>query len=90
MPSPPPCNHTPRTQCMSKEYLCLIEKHATIQCRPDHNWNVAHTLTRAFQRSLTTDYQRRAEVVAEEIGAFLGTTKGNYQNLKGDYTILKR
>ena len=69
---------------MSKEYLCLIEKHATLQCRPDHNRNVAHILTMTVLRSLTTDYQLRAEVAAEEIGAFLETTKGNYLDLQED------
>ena len=36
------------------------------------------------------DYRRQAGVNAEEIGACLEMTQGNYPDLEGDYTILKR
>ena len=43
---PPPCNGATRPQCMYEESLWMIDKRVFLRRQPDHNRNLACTLTR--------------------------------------------
>ena len=44
--APPPCNGATRPQCMYEESLWMIDKRVFLRRQPDHNRNLACTLTR--------------------------------------------
>ena len=51
---------------------------------PDHKRNMAHTMMRAAQRSLTAESLQRLEVAADYIGAYLETTQVITPDIQGD------
>ena len=91
MEAPPsPCARATRPQWVSGVSLHMIDALTTLHLQPDHNCNLARTMTWSVQRSLTVDSLCQAKVDDEEIGNCLETTQGTLPYLQGAYTVLKR
>ena len=74
---------------MSAMSCRLIYARADHRKLPDHNRNVARTLTKSVRKSLEVDTCRRAELVTEDIGACLETPKGTPSDIQEECLIVK-
>ena len=87
-----PLTHTHSPHWMLNGSLRMVNTRADHCRQPDHNQNMARTLTKKEKKLLMVmvDTCRRAHVAAEEIGACLETLHGTPPDIQWAYSILKK